>query len=61
MKTDVKGCSTCPKGQEQFETFMRDGKEFVQYDFRTAGGQLFSCVSGSLEIARQQRDDWMAR
>jgi uncharacterized protein DUF3873 len=61
VESDIKGCSTCPKGQEQHETFMRDGKEFVQYDYRTNGGELFSCVAGSLELARQQRDSWMAR
>lgn len=61
MKSDIKGCSTCGKGQEQHESFTQDGKEFVQYDFRTAGGELFSCVAGSLEVARQQRESWMAR
>ena len=61
MNSDVNGCSTCPKGQEMHETFMRDSKEFVQYDFRTFGGELFSCVAGSLDEARQLRDSWLAR
>ena len=59
MKSDVHGCSTCPKGHEQHETFMRAGREFVQYDFRTAGGELFSCVAGSLEEARMRRNSWL--
>ena len=61
MKTDIKGCSTCQKGQEQHETFTREGKEFVQYEYRTFGGELFSCVAGSLELAREQLDTWQQR
>lgn len=61
MKTDIKGCSTCLKGQEQFETFRRAGRKFVQYDFRTEAGKLFSCVAGNLQEARQKRDSWKQR
>jgi uncharacterized protein YaiE (UPF0345 family) len=61
MKTDIKGCSACPKGQEQFESFRRAGRKFVQYDFRTESGKLFSCVAGSLQEARKQRDSWQQR
>lgn len=61
MKSDIKGCSTCPNGQERHETFTRSGREFVQYDYRTETGNLFSCVAGSIQEARQKRDSWQQR
>lgn len=59
MKTDREGCSTCPAGEERFEHFTRDRQKFVQYDYRTEDGTLFSCVARTLEKARQQRDAWL--
>lgn len=61
MKSDVQGCSTCPKGKEQYEIYKSafDGKLRVQYDFRTEDDRLFSCIAKSLEDARKQRDLWL--
>lgn len=62
MKTDVNGCSTTKAGQEQFEYYSdRRGRPMVQYDYRTPGGKLFSCVARSLEEARSRRDNWVSR
>ncbi len=61
MKTDVKGCSTCPPGQERYEEFYSSiarGKR-VQYDYRTPDGKLFSTVAKSIETARARRDLWL--
>ena len=62
MKTDRNGCSTCPIGAEQWEEFewsWRQGEKRVQYDYRHANGQLFSCVAPTLENARSRRDRWL--
>lgn len=59
MKTDIKGCSTCAKGQEQVESFTANGREYVQYDYRHTTGDLFSCVAPDLERARLRRDKWI--
>jgi len=56
MKTDQKGCSSCPAGRENFEEFFSNGKKFVQYDYRFPDGKLFSCVAPSLVRAREKRD-----
>jgi hypothetical protein len=63
MKTDINGCSTTARGQEQHERYysaiFRDYR--VQYDYRTPEGKLFSCVARSLEEARIRRDKWLAK
>lgn len=61
MKSDVRGCSQCPPGEERFEWFSgpRRGARLVQYDYRTPGGELFSCVAVSLEAARRRRVRWL--
>ncbi len=61
MKTDIQGCSTCPKGQERYEHY-RNGNGFdrLQYDFRTNDDRLFSCIAKTLEDARKRRDAWLA-
>ena len=63
MKTDVHGCSTTAAGQEQWEeyTSFSSGKTMVQYDYRTPGGKLFSCVAPTLERAREKRDIWLSK
>lgn len=65
MKTDEKGCSTCKKGTENYETFTGTvgGKlaMYVQYDFRTEDGQLFSCVGRGLSHCREKRDEWLEK
>lgn len=63
MKSDVNGCSTTANGVEQSETFysaIANGYR-VQYDYRTPGGKLFSCVAKTLEDARRRRDNWLKK
>ncbi len=60
MKTDVNGCSTCQKGQENYEIF-GTGKTLFQYDYRDEDGELFSTVAPSLEIARDRKADWLVK
>jgi hypothetical protein len=52
MKSDVRGCSTCKPGQENFEVFRMRGKEYCQYDYRTPEGVLYSTVKPTLEACR---------
>lgn len=59
MKSDIKGVSQCPRGQEQWEEFELYGKTRIQYDYRTLSGRLFSCVAKSLDEARERRAKWM--
>lgn len=59
MKTDKNGCSTCPVGEEQYESFSHRGKKYVQYDYRAESEPLFSCVKPTLEECRAKRDEWM--
>jgi len=61
MKSDIQGCSTCPPGEEQHETFTTHvlNVKRVQYDYRTPGGILFSTIALTLEKAREQRDRWL--
>jgi len=62
MKTDIRGCSTCPNGQENYEEFeARRGKSYVQYDYRDHDGTLFSCVKKTLAACREARDEWQAK
>lgn len=61
MQSDVRGCSTCPTGREQYEYFTAFGRERIQYDFRTAEGRLFSTVAVDLTSARKKRDAWLAK
>lgn len=59
MNSDVNGCSTCPLGEEHFETFTHRNHEYVQYDYRALDGELFSRVRPSLEQCRKERDEWL--
>ncbi len=61
MIRDNAGCSTCPRGQEQFEEFYSELAKGmrVQYDYRTPDGTLFSTVAKTLEDARARRDRWL--
>lgn len=54
MKTDKRGCSTCPKETEHYEFFNYRGKKYVQYDYRDSTGKLFSCVAPNLKTAREK-------
>ena len=65
MKSDVNGCSTCPKGEERYERFQlpdRRGRmrTFYQYDYRHTNGGLFSCVRPTLSECREVRDRALA-
>jgi len=51
----------CAPGAEQWETFKRKGKVFVQYDYRDPSGVLFSCVKGSLEECRKAAVAWQKK
>ena len=63
MITDVRGCSACKAGQEQYETFTtRIGLKRVsrlQYDYRHTNGELFSTVAKNLSEVRKMRDAWI--
>lgn len=57
--------STTQAGQEQYEEFKtrlgRKTVKRVQYDYRTPGGELFSCVGADLAACRAKRDAWLAK
>jgi len=59
MNSDNKGCSTTQAGQEQYKTYKYKDKKYVQYDYRTLDGKLFSCVAKGLAEARRRRDNWL--
>lgn len=61
MKSDVKGVSQCPTGEESCESFTRKGKKYLQYDYRTLSGKLFACAAPSLEECRKKRDKWLQK
>ena len=56
---NLHGCSTCPPGEERFESYGWEHK--VQYDYRTGSGILFSTVAWNLAECRRQRDEWLRR
>ena len=59
------GCCLCATGEEVFEKYStRLGRKRIaryQYDYRTPGGRLFSCVAPTLEACRARRDAWLTR
>ena len=61
MKSNIKGCSTCPIGHENYEFFTsnigRKTYNKIQYDYRYTDGELFSCVANSLDEAREKKDN----
>lgn len=40
-----------------YSTIMK--KEMVQYDYRDVDGELFSCVTNSIEEARAKKEEWL--
>ena len=50
-------------GQEQYETYVSNitRKMAVQYDYRHADGELFSCVKPTLEACWRAKEDWLKR
>ena len=63
MESDINGCSTCPNGKENHESFYSEilNAWRVQYDYRTPNGKLFSTVAKTLEQARNKRDAWLKK
>ena len=60
MKTDVNGRSICLRGKEQYEYFhYRNGKRYVQYDYRAFDGELFSIITPTLGEARRACNKWL--
>lgn len=61
MKTDINGCSTTAAGQEHHESYYSPilRMRMIQYDYRTADGELFSCCAPNLGVARERRDKWL--
>src|SRR5512146_1578840 len=61
MIRDNAGCSTCPRGGEQWEEFYSELAKGtrVQYDYRTNDGTLYTTVARTLEEARARRDRWL--
>lgn len=62
----INGVSVCPTEEERHEYFtlslsLRRKKRLCQYDYRTADGELFSCVAPTLEECRRRRDEWLRR
>lgn len=39
-----------------YEVFCNGGKEYIQYDYRTSLGILFSCKAPNLRRAREKRN-----
>ena len=65
-KMTVNGVSVCPTGEERHEYFTitlspRRKKRLCQYDYRHRDGELFSCVSPTLEEAEQNGDQMKNR
>lgn len=49
-------------GEERYKTCAdKYGKEQVEYSYRAESGELFSCVSHSLEEAYALCEDWLMR
>lgn len=50
-------------GEERYEKFHtgtgRKRRTFYQYDFRSHGGELYSCVKPTLKACRKERDRWL--
>ena len=63
MKSDVKGTSQCPPGQEMYEEYTsrlgRRRRRMIQYDYRALDGSLFSTLAPNLETARARREEWL--
>jgi hypothetical protein len=55
--------ANCLPGQELYVSFTSRvlRGDYIQYDYRTPEGQLFSCVAKTLENARSRRDAWLEK
>ena len=63
QKMTINGVSTGTiAGAEKYKSGIgRKRRTLVQYDYRYADGELFSCVCATLEECRKKRDEWMKR
>lgn len=61
MHTDINGCTSTAAGQEQYEYFESRKRFFIQYDYRTPDGDLFSTVTETLAQAHAKRDEWIEK
>lgn len=61
---NINGCSACQSGKENYcsyTTRLRGKRvKMYQYDYRTQGGDLFTCCASSLEACRTKRDKWLS-
>lgn len=59
------GCSVCQLGKENYTFYTtklgRNRVRMYQYDYRTDGGELFSCCAPTLESCREKMDKWMRK
>lgn len=58
------GYSICEAGKENYTSFRpahRLKQTFIQYDYRTETGELFSTVAPTLEECRSRRDEWLIK
>ena len=59
MKNDINGCSTTAPGTESYESFIVKGTIYIQYDYRTPEGKLFSTVGIDIETCRRRLNTWL--
>lgn len=49
-------------GEERYRMFAaKSGQQKVEYSYRAESGELFSCVSNSLQEAYDMCEDWLMR
>lgn len=53
------GHSTCPEGQEQWESYHNGSRHHIQYEYRAEDGELFYTVAINLTAARLEKDIWL--
>ena len=53
--------STTADGEEQYEECTIGKTPYVQYDYRTPDGKLFSRVKKTLDACRIARDKWLKK
>jgi hypothetical protein len=52
----------CKVGEEKFKEFHPKGRgAVVQYDYRSAEGELFSCTGKDIDSCRKKKEDWLSR
>jgi hypothetical protein len=63
MTLHTNSVSTCNLGEEKWEKFYSYilKQNMIQYEFRFANGELFSCTASSLAEARIKRDQYIVK